>query len=377
MRKNIFIFVAIVLLLTTEAQALLIRGTDEAIDAPAVRINRVDYVPLDLVARAYGFTLEWDSFAKTASLRRDAAAIKLLLGTDIALVNESALSTRNELRLYKGILSVPKTFPTNVLEPFIKSMPRHPAAPAGPAVKLEIPAAPPLKYAIRKIAIDAGHGGRDPGAIGREGTREKDVVLDIALRLKEELQAKNVEVIMTRDKDVFIPLTKRAELANDAGCDFFISIHANASRARRAQGFEVYYLSEAIDDNARALEAAENASLKFEESSLNSSSSALQATLWDMVNTENRAESVELGSYICSAASKRLEASTRGVKRARFVVLKGANMPAVLVEVGFISNKKEAARLANPYYRQMLAETLASGIMNYKNIYERTDGFTK
>lgn len=234
----------------------------------------------------------------------------------------------------------------------------------------------PGEYKIRTIVVDPGHGGKDPGAIGVGRLKEKDVVLDISKRFKKRLERAGLKVILTRDRDVFLSLKQRARIANTKEADFFISIHANAFRKSRAAGFEVYYLSEAIDDSARAVAAAENAVLKFEQSE--DFSKPLRATLWDILYTEHRTESIELARSICKAVERKgLSRNNRGVKGANFCVLRSTKMPAVLVEVGFISNPLEASRLKLRSYRQKLAEAIAEGVLSYKRSYEASNGFTK
>ena len=232
------------------------------------------------------------------------------------------------------------------------------------------------EHRIRTIVIDPGHGGKDPGAIGVGGVKEKDVVLDIGKQLKKRLERAGLEVSLTRDRDVFLSLKERSLIANNKEADFFISIHANAFQKSRTSGFEVYYLSEAIHDSARAVVAAENAALKFEQSQ--DFSKPLKATLWDILYTEHRTESIELAGSICRAVERKgLNRNNRGVKGANFCVLRGARMPAVLVEVGFISNPLDASRLKLRSYRQGLTEAIAEGVLSYKRRYEATNGFTK
>ncbi|MFQ5681607.1 MAG: N-acetylmuramoyl-L-alanine amidase, partial [Candidatus Omnitrophota bacterium] len=171
----------------------------------------------------------------------------------------------------------------------------------------------PSDYKIKRICLDAGHGGKDPGALGRRyGLKEKFVVLDIVRRMKKMLTAEGIEVVTTRDKDVFVPLDKRARVANMAGVDLFLSIHANAHRRRGVSGFEAYYISDKADDAARALSLAKD-NIPFPDSYILTEGSGrprqaafmrrlprdVKATVWDLVLTENRIQSVELADYIC------------------------------------------------------------------------------
>ena len=272
--------------------------------------------------------------------------------------------------MYRGTIVFPRGFAENVLpNAFIKKYKKEVATKKLKAI---------CPYIIGKIVIDPGHGGKDPGALGW-GAREKDITLDISKRLKRHLEKNCIKAKLTRSIDHFISLWRRADIANKENADFFVSIHANAARAKSAKGFEVFYLSEAVDDNARAIAAAENAALKYEDSSFGNTkpSTNLEATLWDITNSENRVESIELAKYITRSAQRSLSTKDRGVKAARFYVLKGARMPSVLIEVGFISNSQEATKLKSPTYRELVAKSIAEGISNYKREYEKTEGFTK
>jgi len=190
------------------------------------------------------------------------------------------------------------------------------------------------------------------------------------------LEDNGIKVVMTRDSDVFIPLPNRSRIANSSGADLFISIHANASRSRSLNGFECYYLSEATDDNARALEAFENATLKTDEGTVLQHSSSLDKTLWDMTLTENRRESAQLASSICKSVDNSLITRNRGIRTARFYVLKHTRIPAVLVETGYISNKFEELKFKDESYADRMADVVAKGILAYRDEYERTEGFT-
>lgn len=330
-----------------------------------MRIEGKSYIPLTVVAAYYQAGCEWDPIAKRADLIKGNKRFAFYVGMDYAAVNGKPERLTSPAVFYEGGVAIPADF---AIEGIGKVLGPPPVVAKPPVTQ---------KYLIRKIIIDPGHGGNDPGAIGRTGLREKDLVLDISKRVKEQLNENGVDILLTRDRDRFIPLDKRAQIANERDVDFFVSIHANAARLKDARGFEVYYLSNAVDDNARAVEAAENSFLKFDDSSFQRRNTDLEATVWDLVYTENRQESIELAKYITKAVDASTSLHNRGVKSARFYVLKGAQMPAVLIEVGFISNPIEEKNLKDPSYRQAVASAIAKGILNYKNVYESTDGFTK
>lgn len=252
--------------------------------------------------------------------------------------------------------------------------PETPPAQPSPRAPSAAPATPQVT-GLRTIAIDPGHGGRDTGAIGPKGLQEKDVVLDIGLKLRRLIQERlGIRVVMTRTDDVFVPLEERTAIANRAKADFFISIHVNAAHRTRAQGFETYFLSrEPSDSAARASAIRENLSVNLgglrpkEED-------ALRAILWDMANTLYLKESSELAQILLDELDKILKVDNRGVKSAPFFVLMGAAMPAVLLEVAFISNPQEEKNLQAEGYKDRVAEALYAGIVRFKDRYERRLG---
>ncbi|MDP3804360.1 MAG: N-acetylmuramoyl-L-alanine amidase, partial [Candidatus Omnitrophota bacterium] len=247
-----------------------------------------------------------------------------------------------------------------------------------PRISEAIPEAGPKEFTIKTIIIDPGHGGKDPGAIsGRFRIKEKGLTLAISKKLKNILERHGIKVIMTRDDDTFIPLPKRSAIANKSGADLFVSVHINASRTRSMRGFECYYLSEATDDNARAIEAFENSSLKLSDNAMAEHSTKLDKALWDMMLTENRRESAELAGRICGSVEKSMITRNRGIRTARFYVLKRTRIPSVLVEVGYISNRIEEMKFKEPGYLDRVAEALAKGILTNKSEYEKTEGFTR
>lgn len=221
----------------------------------------------------------------------------------------------------------------------------------------------------RKIVIDAGHGGRDPGAVGKSGLYEKDVVLDVALHAKAVLMKKypNYDVILTRDRDVFIPLDERAAIANRVGADLFVSVHANASTNRKARGIETYLLNWTNDDESLRVAARENAiSLKKMRQVQNDVATMLAS----LERESKRDESVKLAGYIQNSMISGVmqtnpDVPNLGVKQALFYVLVGAKMPSALAEVAFLSNPQEEKLLAKETYRQRLAQSLAAGIHAY------------
>jgi N-acetylmuramoyl-L-alanine amidase len=327
-----------------------------AILKETVMIHGKKYIPVELFSQAYNLELHWDTFAKKLTLKKDGKEVKMMVGSAVVLLNDTVYSLDKEVRFYRGQVVIPQSFARNKLSFFFREEPvtKRP-------ISVKVRTLP-----IKSVIIDPGHGGKDPGAIGRRGLKEKDVVLDIAKRLKKKLNVLGIDVILTREDDRFISLYQRSNIANTNAkeIDFFISIHANASRSRWVSGVEVFYLSEFIDDDSRSLKAAKNYDLDLKE---DFSGKYTPVILWDLIFRNNRKNSIELSRQISHALSKDLSQKNRGEKPARFYVLKGTNIPAILVEAGFISNPREEKKLRNGFYRDKIAQAIAEGIMQYNS----------
>jgi N-acetylmuramoyl-L-alanine amidase len=221
-----------------------------------------------------------------------------------------------------------------------------------------------LGLKIGKIVIDPGHGGHDTGTIGPTGVCEKDVVLDVALRLRQLLEEKTgAEVIMTRSDDTFIPLEERTAIANEKAADLFISVHANASRDKRARGIETYYLNFTSSPEALEVAARENATTQ-------ESVHQLQDLIKKIALTEKIEESQDFALQIQREVFNQLRKAAgqqkdRGIKKAPFVVLIGAKMPSVLAEISFLTNPQDERLLKKADHRERIARALYQGITQY------------
>jgi N-acetylmuramoyl-L-alanine amidase len=228
-----------------------------------------------------------------------------------------------------------------------------------------------LGLGARTIVIDAGHGGHDPGTIGPGGLQEKDVVLDVALRLEKMVRSRlGAEVILTRSSDVFVPLEERTAIANSRGADLFLSIHANSSRSPRPRGVETYFLSFAADPHAEAVAARENAI-----------SAATMKDLQNLVKAialnSKLDESRDFASSVQEALVSNIKpyypgVEDRGVRTAPFYVLIGANMPSVLAEIAFVSHPEEERLLRRSEHRERVAASLFEGVRAYLETLNRT-----
>jgi len=224
---------------------------------------------------------------------------------------------------------------------------------------------------IDLIVIDPGHGGRDYGAVGRKKrTLEKDIVLKIGMYLKKLIEKDGgLRVIMTRANDRFVSLEKRAKIANDAGADLFISIHANASRKTKPRGSQTFFLARAKNDDARAVAQLENASLRYENGGADDTS-VVNFILLDMIQTEFQRESADLAELVQREFEKSLKIPSRGVDQAGFVVLNKVYMPAVLVETAFISNTNEEKLLRKKSFQKKVAKAIYESIKEFKARYD-------
>jgi N-acetylmuramoyl-L-alanine amidase len=225
---------------------------------------------------------------------------------------------------------------------------------------------------INTIIIDAGHGGKDPGAIGYHNIKEKNIVLDIANELGKYIHSKmpNINIIFTRETDVFLGLKNRTNIANKNKGQLFISIHANSSSAKSARGYEIYLLKPSSIGEAIDVAIRENSSILFEDNVDQYESNQIIASLSQ--NTYLK-ESEKLAIYIQNGIKKELpKTRNRGIKQAGFHVLIGASMPNLLLEVGFVTNKSEAQLLNKSSYRKEFAKGIYNGIEQYVKNYEQT-----
>ena len=285
--------------------------------------------------------------AQTASSRPDREAVKK---TEAASSRQVSYAAKQKVEVASAETSH-KPFPIS-------------AKPASPTENGSQTLTRALGLKVARIVIDPGHGGFDTGTIGPSGLEEKNIVLDIGLRLRKLIETQtNSEVFMTRSTDKFIPLEERTAIANEDGADLFISIHANASRDHRVRGIETYFLNFTSDPEALRLAARENATSQ-------ESVHQLQGLIKKIALNNKIEESQELARDIQTVLYKRISRVSRGihnrgVRKAPFVVLIGANMPSILTEISFLSNPHSEHLLRSPAYREQIAKSLFHGIENY------------
>jgi len=320
---------------------------------PTYSIGGVTYYPLASLCDLRGVPMQYDTLLRTVYLSKDAQSVNLRVGDGLVIVNNNIMHLSSPIDIYQGTIVVPRQFKEQVFDLLYEQS------------SLVHRRRSVSKIKLNKVVIDAGHGGNDPGAIGKNGLREKDINLDIAKRLNSLLRQEGVQTILIRSRDNFVPLSSRVSMANRSGADLFVSIHSNAARSRSLCGFEVYYVAPSVSDSKRAALTARSVSLNLKDVVFASNSTDLKTIVWDMIYTNSRAESIELSHSLCKVMDANIDANIIGVKNARFQVLKGIRMPGILVEVGFVSNLNEEKLLRTGAYRQKLAEGILEGLRDY------------
>ncbi|TBR17868.1 hypothetical protein EPO66_01950 [bacterium] len=318
-------------------------------------LNGATYISLTSFCDLKGIKWDYDTFTRTIVLTKGAHKVSLRAGDKMALVDGRSKYLANPVDIYQGTMVIPYSFKEILSGVFSEN---------GSYVYRRQSAS---RRKIRKIVVDAGHGGHDVGAKGKMGLREKIINLDIAKRLAQLLKEEGIDIVFTRSSDRFITLPGRVEITNNCGADLFVSIHNNAHRSRSVHGFEIYYVSPTVSDYDRAVYAAGHAKMNIPSNCFAENSRELKEIIWDMTYTYSRAESIALSRAICRKIDNETNAKILGVKNARFYVLRGAKIPAVLVEVGYLTNLDEESYLKDGSYRQKMAQAIKDGIDSYIN----------
>jgi N-acetylmuramoyl-L-alanine amidase len=279
------------------------------------------------------------------------AALVIELGPRFAAFRASDQPTETGMRMVLDLMPAGGVAPPTPTPP-------SPPTPEPPPIVFEQP-----RSAIRTIVLDPGHGGEETGAKGPGGTLEKDVALGVARQLKALLEARlGVRVLLTRDGDQTVPLDERAAIANNNKADLFVSLHANASVRDSVGGAEVFYLS--LDEYGP--DARRTAEPLAERVPALGGEREVTLILWEMAQARHLEASARLASFIEADLRARIPMSARAIQQAPFRVLVGANMPAVLVEIGFITNPDEEKKLAAPAYQSVVTQSLFESIVRFR-----------
>ena len=309
-------------------------------------------VQLKEICQKYNILWDWDSVTQVITLRFNGKLAKLLVGSDIVLIDEKTVTLSRPVRTRRSSIIVPADFREKVIAQMRQVSKRPPTG---------------FYYKAQKIIIDAGHGGKDPGAIGPSGIHEKTVVLDIAKRVGKILESKGMEVIMTRDSDEFITLQRRTEITCEADADLFVSIHANSSPSKSISGIEVYMLSDLSDLDKEEAQRKSNRHLLFQNFNIKRPDDSVERIVDDLLYDNKQLESEKFAGFVAGEISKYTKAKNRGAKQSRFFVLRNTLIPAILIEVGFLTNPKEERLLKTGQYRQEMAKGIAQSILDYAN----------
>lgn len=331
---------------------LILSGCTTLPTEPTIFCPIGNEVLLKDICKANNITWQWDSISQVVTLNLPDADAKILVGSDMVLIGDRAIYLDKPIKISNSTIVVPLDFERKII--------------GDASISSKIGGKYIFKK-VRSVAIDAGHGGKDSGAIGRSGLYEKRVVLDIAKRVKKILERHKIEVVMTRDSDDFVTLKKRTELASEANVDIFVSIHANSSLSRSANGVEVYSLEALSRTEINEDQRKINAKIMNKQLIMEKSSPDLENIVADMLFVKKKPESDILAQYVVERISKNTKAKDRGKKESKFFVVRNTLMPAILVEVGFLSNPKEEKYFQNNSYRQKIAVGLSRGILDYAN----------
>ena len=311
-------------------------------------------IPLDDVCRRYHVTWQWDGVTQVVMMEYRGNISKAIVGSSTVLIGQQQINLSSPLRRENSTIYVPEDFESKVLAPF--GVPVAGLSPVESSSRAHV------------IVIDAGHGGKDRGTMALYGMDEKDIVLDVAKRLRMLLESAGLKVIMTRDTDDFISLPERTIIAARSGADLFVSIHVNSNQDHAVSGLLVYYI-----DTIGRRELTEEQRIENEHTFLQSlnakDSPTVQAIVTDMMDTLKTTQSQKLAKLIVREAREESGVKVRGngIRLCRFFVVRNTLIPAVLVETGFLSNHLERNKLISSVYRQKMAEIIARGVLDYAN----------
>ena len=309
-------------------------------------------IPLKDLCTRYNVSWQWDGVTQVIILEYKNNKAKALVGSNVVVLGKERVELSSPLRRANSTIYVPEDFETKVLVPFG-------IMPGISGLQVDW-----ARLRIHTVVLDAGHGGKDPGAQSPGGVKEKTVVLDIARRMKDLLEQVGIKVIMTRTRDEFISLPQRTEIASKSDAELYVSIHANANPSRKAQGMEVYYVKTHRKKDLDEEQRQKNERLFVRQLSMKSSPQ-LTKVVADMMYTLKIAESKKLAQNIVQQASVDVDTPNRGTHPCRFFVVRNTLIPAVLVEVGYLTNRREEQQLNSPVYRQKVAQALARSIIHY------------
>ncbi len=316
---------------------------------PPITPSAQDVLLKDLCSQKNIF-YQWDSISQIVTLNINNGKVKVLVGSNLVLIGEDKVFLSSPAKIIQSNIYVPADFKIKVVE----------QKKIKPVVKFR-----DSYRKVREVILDPGHGGKDPGAMSKRGTREKDIVLDISRRVKQLLEQRGVKVRMTRNKDVFISLQERTEIACRSKADLFVSIHANSNPNRNTQGMEVYVLKDLESNEKYEEQRRVNSKLLFRNLAMKQGQVDLENILDDMLYANKQVDSKLIASHVCRNVCREAKIRNGGIKRAHFYVLRNTFIPSILIEVGYLTNLQEERLLKTGLHRQKLAEGIAQSILGY------------
>lgn len=360
---------------------------------PSIDFEHGTFVSLDAFASAFGVTPHATAANHKLTLSILGRPVVLTRLSSVIKIDQELYRMPSALMSYNGQMYIPEQAVLQIAKQFhtpislqktdkpvlaTKSTPSpytNTFSPTPQQPKVDV-AQNAANWTLKTVVIDPGHGGKDPGALGHGGAHEKAIVLEVGKRLKKLLEKRlGVHVVLTRDDDTFIPLGTRSKMAIQKGGKVFISLHCNAAENRRANGMEVYFLSEAKTKDAAQVAQNENAVLeKYEGVSIDSLTKDVDRIRYSLLSSQFLKESQDLAADIHNAIAGQIpQVKPRGVKQANFYVMRGTmgQMPSVLVELGFVTNRDEEKQLKSNNHQKKLAEALYEGIKKFKQRYEQ------
>jgi len=309
--------------------------------------RRAEGESLEELCRQAGIGYTYDPVTRGARLTKGSKTVSVLVGSDAVWLGDQKIMLQEPVQLSKDKVKVSADFKEKVFSLFASA-----GIPGG------------RQRGKIRVMIDPGHGGKDPGAIAYK-IKEKEIVLDISRRLERLLKDEGCEVRMTRGGDQFISLEQRTEIAAQWKADFFISVHANSSESKQVKGFEVWAPRVLTYEDFREDQRRKNHQIAFNQLNMKKHDRALEKTVEDLFYRHKREQSLKMAAVVSRQCSREAALNNRGVKQSGFFVLRNTLIPSILVEVGFVSNNREAEKLQTGAYRQQIAEMLAVGIRDY------------
>ncbi|MCA9404389.1 MAG: N-acetylmuramoyl-L-alanine amidase [Candidatus Omnitrophica bacterium] len=322
------------------------------------------------VCKAEDVICDWDQISQVVSLRTDTKEATTLIDSNLVLIGEEQIQLDEPLRLKHGRIITTDEFRRKVIGELKKDAPTLVEKVQTVLVPKPKPVEPVItgNFRVRKlreVILDAGHGGKDPGAIGYAKSQEKDIVLDITNRLARMLEDNGIKVHMTRNDDTFISLQDRSAIASKTKADAFVSIHANASKQRGVSGVEVFSLRHLTPTEMNDIKRTKNRKIMMDHLAASRTDPNLDALVDEMMFAHKQGESFQLAQRIGEDMARSLKIRMRGTKTAGFYVLRNTLIPAVLVEVGFVTNPKEERLLQSSRYREKIARSIANTLIDY------------